>query len=61
MSWQGKPVHSVYDAKLGVWIANNLNGSELGPNADRDLEAVYEEGELTGLQLIPPPARASAE
>ena len=53
MSWQGEPVHSVYDAELGVWIANDLNGSELGPDAERDLEAIYEEGELIGLRLIP--------
>lgn len=49
MSWQGKPVHSVYDPEKGVWIANNIYGSDLGPEA-LDLEAVYEKGELTGLK-----------
>ena len=49
MSWQGKPVHSVYDAEKWVWIANNLYGSELGDDAV-DLEAVYEQGRLVGLQ-----------
>ena len=49
MSWQGKPVHSVYDAEKEVWIANNLNGLDLGPDAV-DLEAVYEQGKLVGLQ-----------
>ena len=49
MSWQGKPVHSVYDGEKEVWIANNLNGLDLGPDAV-DLEAVYEQGKLVGLQ-----------
>lgn len=49
MSWQGKPVHSVYDGEKAVWIANNLHGSELGDGAI-DLEAVYEQGKLVGLQ-----------
>lgn len=49
MSWQGKPVHSVFDAEKGVWAANSMRGLYLGPNAV-DLEAVYEQGELIGLQ-----------
>ena len=49
MSWQGKPVHSVFDAERGVWIANSMRGLYLGPDAV-DLEAVYERGKLTGLR-----------
>ena len=49
MNWQGKPVHSVYDPEKEVWIANNQYGLDLGPNAV-DLEAVYEQGKLMGLQ-----------
>ena len=49
MSWQGKPVHSVFDEEKGVWIANNQNGFNLGSDAV-DLEAVYEQGTLTGLR-----------
>lgn len=49
MEYEGKPVHSVNDSQTGIWIANNLRGSELGPDAI-DLEAVYENGELTGLR-----------
>ena len=49
MSWQGKPVHSIYDAEKEVWIANNLYGADLGDDAV-DLEAVYERGKLTGLR-----------
>ena len=49
MSWQGKPVHSIFDAEKGVWIANSMRGLYLGPDAV-DLEAVYENGKLTGLR-----------
>lgn len=49
MYWQGKPVHSIFDAQTGVWVANNLRGLDLGPDAV-DLEAVYRQGKLTGLQ-----------
>ncbi|MCH5269319.1 MAG: hypothetical protein J1E83_01090 [Lachnospiraceae bacterium] len=49
MSWQGKPVHSIFDGEKGVWIANSMRGLYLGPDAV-DLEAVYERGKLTGLQ-----------
>ena len=49
MEWQRKPVHSVYDAEKTVWIANNMFGLDLGPDAV-DLEAIYENGKLTGLR-----------
>ena len=49
MSWQDKPVHSIFDAEKGVWIAHNMRGWDLGPDAV-DLEAVYENGQLTGLK-----------
>ena len=49
MSWQGKPVHSIFDEVKAVWFANNLYGLDLGPDAV-DLEAVYERGKLTGLR-----------
>lgn len=49
MTWQGKPVHSVFDAEKGVWVANSMRGLYLGPDAV-DLTAVYERGELVGLQ-----------
>lgn len=58
MSWQGKPVHSVYDAETGTWIANSMRGLYLGPDAV-DLEAVYAQGELIGLQQTQ--SRASTE
>lgn len=49
MHWQGKPVHSIFDEQKSVWIANNQHGLNLGDNAV-DLEAVYENGTLTGLK-----------
>ena len=49
MNWQGKPVHSIFNEQKSVWIANNQNGFNLGDNAV-DLEAVYENGTLTGLK-----------
>ena len=49
MSWQGKPVHSIFDAEKEIWIANNLYGLDSGDNAV-DLEAIYEQGRLVGLQ-----------
>lgn len=52
MMWQGKPVHSVFDAEKDAWIANSMRGLYLGPDAV-DLEAVYEQGELTGLRETP--------
>ena len=53
MSWNGKPVHSLFDTETGVWFANNLNGSELDDGAV-DLETVYQAGKLCGLQEIQP-------
>lgn len=56
MSWQGKPVHSVFDAKTGVWIANNQRGLNLGPDAI-DLQAVHDDkGNLTGVKESKHPA-----
>lgn len=49
MSYGGKPVHSLYDGEIGAWFANNMNGSDLGADAI-DLEAVYENGKLSGLK-----------
>lgn len=49
MNWQGKPVHSISDEEKSVWIANSLRGLYLGSDAV-DLEAVYENGTLTGLR-----------
>lgn len=49
MTWNGQPVHSLWDAVTGTWFANNLHGSELGEDAV-DLEAVYQYGKLCGLQ-----------
>lgn len=48
MSFDGKPVHSLYDTATGTWFANNLHGSELGTDAV-DLETVYRSGQLCGL------------
>lgn len=56
MSYQGKPVHCVSDSAAGLWIANNLHGSEL-PDGAIALEAVYETGRLTGLRETPDPCR----
>lgn len=61
MSWQGKPVHSVFDAKKGVWIANNMRGLDLGPDAI-DLQAVYDsQGNLTGMEEVKEPAGDNEE
>lgn len=49
MTWQGKTVHSIFDRENGVWIANSLQGLYLGPDPV-DLEAIYEQGKLTGLR-----------
>lgn len=59
MSYNGKPVHSIFDAQTGVWIANNQNGWSLGPDAV-ELEAVYENGKLTGLKASPAPSAETA-
>lgn len=57
MSWNGKPVHSLFDTATGEWFANNLNGSELDDGAV-DLETVYQAGKLCGLQEIQPQSTA---
>ena len=49
MSWNGRPVHSLWDTETGVWFANNLNGTELGEDAV-DLETIYQGGRLCGLR-----------
>ena len=49
MTWQDKPVHSIFDGEKGTWIANSMRGLDLSPDAV-DLEAVYEDGEFTGLK-----------
>ncbi len=49
MAYAGKPVHSLSDSVTGVWIANNMHGTDLPPDAI-DLEAVYENGTLAGLR-----------
>lgn len=54
MSWNGKPVHSLYDTQTGTWFANNLYGTELDDDAV-DLETVYRAGRLCGLQESQPP------
>lgn len=51
MSWQGKPVHSLFDPQTAAWFANSLRGSNLGEEAV-DLEAVYENGKLVGLKEV---------
>ncbi|MCM1150337.1 MAG: M56 family metallopeptidase, partial [Butyricicoccus sp.] len=48
MSYNGHPVHALYDPEKGVWIANSLNGYYLDEDAI-DLEAVYEDGKLSWL------------
>lgn len=53
MSWNGKPVHSLYDTKTGAWFANNLYGTDLGADAV-DLETVYRSGKLCGLRECQP-------
>ncbi|WP_300685391.1 M56 family metallopeptidase [Acutalibacter sp. 1XD8-36] len=44
MEWNGKPVRSLFDAERQLWTANSLGGNGL------NLEAVYENGMLTGLR-----------
>ena len=51
MSWNGKPVHSLFDTEDGKWFANNLYGSDLGSEAV-DLETIYQEGRLCGLRPV---------
>lgn len=49
MSWNGKPVHSLWDTETKTWFANNMHGSEYGGDA-LDLETIYQDGKLCGLQ-----------
>ena len=51
MSWNGKTVHSLFDSVEQVWIANNMNGTDLEAGA-LELEGVYEKGKLTGLREV---------
>lgn len=53
MSYDGRAVHSLFDSVEQVWIANNINGTDLEAGA-LDLEAVYENGRLTGLREVEP-------
>jgi len=51
MTWNGKPVRRLSDAKRGLFVANSLGDGGLGPDAV-DLEAVYDgSGNLTGLKI----------
>lgn len=54
MSWNGTPVHSLYDTETGTWYANNMYGSDLPVDAV-DLETVYRDGILRGLRESQPP------
>ncbi len=49
MNWQGKPVRSLFDPERQVWVANSMGEGGLGQDAV-DVEAVYENGQLTGLR-----------
>ncbi|WP_322200586.1 M56 family metallopeptidase [Acutalibacter intestini] len=44
MNWNGRPVRSLFDEERQLWIANSLGGNGL------NLEAVYENGKLTGVR-----------
>ena len=43
MSWNGQPVRSLFDPERQLWVCNSLGTKGL------NLEAIYENGELTGL------------
>ncbi len=49
MQWENHAVRSLYDAVLGIWVANSMGEGGLGPDAI-ELEAVYENGKLAGLR-----------
>lgn len=51
MTWQDQPVRSLYDPERQIWVANSVGEGGLGPDAI-NLEAVYENGNLTGLRQI---------
>ncbi len=44
MSWNGRPVRSLFDPERQLWVCNSLGTKGL------NLEAVYEGGKLTGLR-----------
>ncbi len=44
MSWNGQPVRSLFDPERQLWVCNSLGTKGL------NLEAVYENGKLTGLR-----------
>ena len=52
MYWQGKPVRSLFDPERQIWVANSMGEGGLGAEAI-ELEAVYENGRLIGLQQGP--------
>lgn len=55
MSWNGKPVRSLFDPERQIWVCNSLGTSGV------DLEAVYQNGRLTGLQIAENQDRAFVE
>lgn len=55
MHWHGRIVHCLYDEATGVWIAKNMNGSDLLDSSAVHVEAVYKDGRLTGLRECQPP------
>lgn len=59
LSWNDTPVHCIYDSHHGVWIANNMHGSNL-PDDALDLDAVYENGVLVGLREYACPHHSAA-
>lgn len=50
MTWESKSVRRFYDAKRGFFVANSLGDGVLDTEAI-DLEAVYDDGNLTGLKI----------
>lgn len=50
MFWGDKKVRSIFDPVTKVWIANSMGEGGLGKDAV-DLEAVYENGKLTGFKI----------
>lgn len=56
MEYAGRQVHSISDTQAGLWIANNMRGTDLDSDAI-DLEAVYENGEIAGLRESEVPHR----
>lgn len=52
MQYDGRAVHSLFDPVTGTWFASNMHGYSLGA-ARVDLEAVYADGRLSGLRVLP--------